>query len=251
MTIWAMGDLHLSFGIPNKGMEFFGPSWENWTHKIEDNWKNSITADDLVLLPGDISWAMHVEDAVPDLQWIDQLPGTKVMVRGNHDFWWNSLKKIEKVLPPSIHLIQNNAFNWKNCSIAGARLWDTNEYQFGPYIDYKENKRENKLLAVDADGEEAERIFVRDLARLELSLKALSPQADFRVVMTHYPPIGADLADSRASLLLEKYQVNACVFGHLHNVKENSLPFGEKNKIKYFLTSADYLNFKPLKIIDN
>jgi predicted phosphohydrolase len=219
-----------------------------WTEKIKTNWEAHISPDDLVLIAGDISWAMHVEQALPDLEWIHHLPGTKVMIRGNHDYWWTSISKIEKVLPSSIHLIQNNAFNWQDVTVAGARMWDTNEYQFRDFIEYKENVREKKLTETSDNTPEAEKIFVRDLGRLEMSLKAMSKNASKRIVMTHYPPIGADLNSSRTSQLLEKYKVDACVFGHLHNVREEALPFGEHGGVKFHLTAADYLNFMPIKL---
>jgi len=248
MTIWALADLHLSFGVPGKEMDVFGKQWNNHPEKIKHNWLSLISNDDLVLLPGDISWAMHPEDALPDLEWIHNLPGTKVMLRGNHDYWWSSLQKLEKTLPPSIHLIQNNAFRWKDIAIGGARMWDTPEYSFGPFIDYKENPRANALTAVE-DPKEAEKIFLRELGRLELSLKALPRDATTRIIMTHYPPIGADLKPSRISALLEKYEVKACVFGHLHNVKANALPFGIKNGVNYLFTACDYVNFCPIKVL--
>lgn len=249
MSVWAIGDLHLSFGVPDKSMHLFGKSWEKWTEKLQANWQTHIKAEDLILLPGDISWAMHVEDAVPDLQWIHQLPGTKVMLKGNHDYWWTSLSKVEKVLPSSIHLIQNNAYLWNDIAIGGTRLWDTSEYQFGQYIEYQDNPRARKLAEVDHDVAEMERIFARELSRLELSLKAMSSKASKKIVMTHYPPIGGDLKGSRTSALLQKYQVNHCVFGHLHNVHLGALPFGEHGGVKYHLVSGDYLDFMPLKIV--
>lgn len=249
MSVWAIADLHLSFGVPDKSMHFFGKSWENWTEKLHANWSKHIGKDDLVLLPGDISWAMRVEEAVPDLEWIHQLPGTKVMLKGNHDYWWTSLNKVEKVLPPSIHLIQNNAYLWNDIAIAGTRLWDTSEYQFGSYIEYQDNPRARKLGEVDDNAAEMERIFARELSRLELSLKAMSAKASRRLAMTHYPAIGGDLKDSRVSELLKKYEVSDCVFGHLHNVRAGALPFGENGGVKYHLVSADYLDFMPLKIV--
>jgi len=248
-SVWAIADLHLSFGLKDKSMDIFGDEWVDWTGKMHSSWSQNISADDLVLLPGDISWAMNPEDVIPDLEWIDQLPGTKVMIRGNHDYWWGSKSKVEKLLPPSIHIIQNNAFNFNGVSVAGVRLWDTPEYNFDEYIILKENKKANALSMHPADPEHDEKIFMRDLSRLELSLKELDKKASHRIAMTHYPPIGADLGDSRASQLLEKYEIDICVFGHLHSLKPNSLPFGEKNGIHYHLTSCDYLNFKPLKVL--
>lgn len=248
MAIWAIADLHLSFGVPDKDMDVFGENWKGYTKKLTENWQALIKEDDLVLIAGDISWAMKTEDAKADLDWIHQLPGTKVMIRGNHDYWWGSLAKVEKILPPSIHIIQNNAFNWKEFTIGGARLWDTPEFNFNAYITYKENTRAKKLTQTDSNQAEAEKVFERELARLELSLKAMSKDAPVKIVMTHYPPLSADLQPSRTSALLEKYQVNSCVFGHLHNVKQGIPMFGKKNGVSYHLTSCDYLNFIPIKI---
>ncbi len=248
MKIWALADLHLSFGVPNKEMDVFGPAWIGHPEKIRSHWMELISPDDLVLIPGDISWATLPEEALPDLKWIDSLPGTKVMIRGNHDYWWSSLKKIEKMCPPSIHFVQNNVFLWNGIAVGGARLWDTPEYGFSSFIEYADNPRANKLIKVD-DAEESERLFVRDLARLELSLKCFPADVTTRIVMTHYPPIDANLNPSRASAILEKYKTTHCVFGHLHNVRKNALPFGTKNGVSYNLTACDYLDFTPLQIL--
>ncbi|MCH9608656.1 MAG: hypothetical protein S4CHLAM45_12370 [Chlamydiales bacterium] len=228
MHIWAIADLHLAKGVPNKKMDVFGPNWVNYMDKIEENWRAVVTPDDLVLIAGDISWAMKMEEAKIDLKWIDTLPGTKVLIRGNHDYWWSSATKVRAALPPSLHIVQNDAFVWNGVSIGGARLWDTDEFSFNPHVE-KDLTRE--------------KIFLRELNRLELSLKALT--TDRRIVMTHYPPIGADLEPTRASKLLEKYKVNDCIFGHLHNVQKGQLPFGESGGVHYQLTACDYLGFKP------
>lgn len=248
MTVWALADLHLSFGVPDKEMDVFGPSWSHHHEKIRTQWLELVAPEDLVLIPGDISWALHPEEALSDLAWIDALPGTKVMIRGNHDFWWTSISKIEKIRPPSIHFIQNNVFMWNGIAIGGARLWDTPEYKFSPFIQYADNPRANKLLNVE-DPKEAEKIFERELLRLEMSLKCFPEKTTTRIVMTHYPPISADLTPSRTSALLEKYKATHCLFGHLHNVRPNALPFGTKNGVSYSLTSCDYLDFTPLKVI--
>jgi predicted phosphohydrolase len=247
MTIWAIADLHLAFGVPNKAMDAFGEPWIGYTDKIKKNWIERISPEDLVLIAGDISWGMKLEEAKPDLDWIHHLPGTKVILRGNHDYWWTSLKQIEKILPPSLHLIQNNAFSWQHITIGGARLWDTPEYGFHPYIEYSPNPR-SKKMEKEGKSDETEKIFQRELGRLEMSLREMSKKKGDYIVMTHYPPIGADLAPSQVSSLLEKYKVKACIFGHLHNVKKNTSLFGEARGIKYCLTSADYLNFVPLLI---
>ncbi len=250
MRIWAIGDLHLSFGVANKSMDIFGPNWEDHAKKIAANWKSAIQPDDLVLVPGDLSWAMKLEDAVPDLQWVHELPGTKVMIKGNHDYWWGSLSKIAPVLPPSIHLIQNNVFNWKDASIGGARLWDTPEYSFGEFTEYRENPKQKEKPTEELVQEElSQKIFNRDLDRLKMSLKGLNPEAKFRLAMTHYPPIGADLKPSRAAQILEEYNIHVCVFGHLHNLKADRPLFGTARGVRYVLASCDYIHFQPIAIL--
>lgn len=246
MNIWAIADLHLSFGVPDKNMDVFSPAWKDHAEKIAHNWKEVIAPEDLVLIAGDISWALHVQDAIIDLKWIDQLPGTKVMIRGNHDYWWNSLSKVKAILPPSCHVIQNDAFQWNDVSIGGARLWDSSEYGFNDYIAFTERAKPKEKKAVSEVDDE--KIFERELQRLEMSLKALKQDAATRIVMTHYPPIGATLLPSRASQLFEKYRVDSVLFGHLHSVKKDKPLFGEARGVRYLLTACDYLDFKPLQL---
>lgn len=251
MAIWALSDLHLSFGTPSKNMEVFGPVWKNYAERIKTEWLTHIKPEDLVLIPGDISWGMNMDQAMTDLLWIDALPGTKVIIKGNHDYWWDSPTKMKKRMPASIHIIQNDAFNWNDVTIGGARLWDTPEYNFSDYIQFVENPLENKKEVKDAAGraEEKEKIFVRDLERLKLSLAKLNPDAKIRIALTHYPPISADLQPSRASQILEQYKIDICVFGHLHSVKKKQPFFGEKNGIKYVFASCDFLEFVPIRIL--
>ncbi len=255
MTVWALSDPHLSLGIANKKMDKFGENWEGHPDKIAAHWNKLVSPNDLVLVSGDISWAMRLEDALPDLEWLHSLPGTKVVLRGNHDYWWGSLKKMAPFIPSSIHLIQNNVFNWdgegQRISIGGSRLWDSNEFSFGGVAAGEEEGIPADQAAEDAlREEEREKIFLRELQRLELSLKALDPHAKTRIALTHYPPLGADLKPSRTSELLKKYKIDICVFGHLHGIKVGSMPFGISNDgIRYVLASCDYLNFTPLGIL--
>lgn len=245
--IWAIGDLHLSFGVPEKGMDLFGIQWKDHPEKIRTHWCDLIRAEDLVLLPGDISWAMKPEEAKVDLEWIHQLPGTKVMIRGNHDYWWGSLNKVKQVLPPSIHAIQNNSMTWEGVGIAGARLWDTPEYKFNEVIEYVERPKTSSVEPPNTE-DEAARVFQRELGRFELSLQSLPKETSLRLAMTHYPPIGLKLAPSEASALLEKHRINICVFGHLHSLKKGLKLFGSARNVRYELTSCDYLDFSPLLI---
>lgn len=250
MRIWAIGDLHLSFGVKDKGMEVFGPEWENHAEKIATHWKRTIAPEDLVLIPGDISWAMRLEEAIADLEWIDALPGTKVMIKGNHDYWWGSLKKLAAVLPPSIHVIQNNAFRWKEVAIGGARLWDTPEYSFQEFVEFRENPKAKAVATEELiQVELSQKLFDRELERLKMSLGQLDKGAKVRIAMTHYPPIGADLQPSRASQILEEHGIQIAVFGHLHSIRSGYSLFGEKNGIRYVLTSCDYIRFQPVAIL--
>lgn len=232
MTLWAIADLHLSFGTPDKKMDIFGENWKDHAEKVEKSWRQVVDSKDLVLLAGDFSWAMTSLQVKPDFDWLDSLPGTKVMIKGNHDYWWQSIGKVRKELPPSCHVIQNDCFVWGESAIAGTRLWDTPEFNFG----------ESQL------SEEDEKIFLRELQRLEMSLKAMPQDAKVKIAMTHYPPVGLDMQPTRVTHLLEKYGVTLCLFGHLHHLQSGEKLFGELNGVRYQLTACDFLNFQPLQI---
>lgn len=250
--IWAIADLHLAFSNPDKSMEFFGPLWKNYTDRIQEYWKDVVAPEDLVLIAGDITWAMRLDAALIDLKWIDALPGTKAMIRGNHDYWWASNSKMQQVMPSSIHFIQNNAWEWNGVAIGGSRLWDSDEYRFDSIIRVQENPRASKESKSEReDSNDAEKIFVRELERLRLSLNQLNPKAHLRIAMTHYPPIGLELKPSRASKILEEYKIDICVFGHLHSIETDKTLFGTARGVRYELTSCDYLDFKPLLLIDS
>lgn len=249
MAVWAIADLHLSFGVPNKNMDVFGPQWAGYTERIEQAWRAAISPDDLVLIAGDISWAMHPEEAKPDLEWIGGMPGTKALIKGNHDYWWSSLSKLKAILPPSCHLIQNNSLTWNEVSVAGARLWDAPELSFHDIIDFKEHGCV-KVLTESDETPDSQKVYQRELGRLEASLKTMDPKAKHRVAMTHYPPVGTNFQETEASRLLEKYRVDVCVFGHLHNVKPGLQLFGTHHGVRYYLTACDYLpGFKPLQVL--
>lgn len=249
MSVYALADLHLSFGVPGKNMDVFSDIWKNHPKKIAEHWKRLVKEKDLVLLPGDISWAKHLSEALPDLMFIDALPGTKVMIKGNHDYWWSAISKVKEVAPESIHFIQNNVFDFGDISVGGSRLWDTDEFFFDKYIDYRESEVTDVLMEED-DPKERERIFSRELQRLEISLQKLSKTAKHRIVMTHYPPLGVDLVGTKVSTLLERYRVDICVFGHVHSMKKGLSPFyGEKNGVRYIFVCGDFVDFTPVQIL--
>ncbi len=248
MSIWALADLHLAQSVPAKNMAVFGPQWEGYMEKMAAAWDEMVKPEDLVLLPGDISWAMKLEEAKTDLEWIDARPGKKVMIRGNHDYWWGSSKKMSQVFPPSIHFIHNTAFHWQDVAIGGTRLWDTPEYNFNGYVHFQENPQaKTKVSLYEPENDEA--IFNRELERLKMSLRQMNPRAKLKIAMTHYPPIGADLQPSRTSGILEEFGIQVCAFGHLHNLKKNQPLFGTIRGIQYLLTASDYLDFRPIQIL--
>ncbi|MDN3508304.1 MAG: metallophosphoesterase [Simkaniaceae bacterium] len=244
--MWAIADLHLSFGVQGKSMDVFGPAWKNFTEKIEKKWKALVKDDDLVLIAGDISWAMKLDDVLPDLAWIDALPGKKILLKGNHDYWWPSNAKLKNILPSSIDFIQGNALVWNGVAIGGARLWDTPEFNYNAHIDFIDNPSAKEKIK---DADETRRIFTRDLQRLENSLKQLDPTAKTRIALTHYPPIGPQMQPTTVSKILENYEIDICLFGHLHNLKKDSKLFGEMDGINYICTAADYIDFTPVKVM--
>lgn len=231
MKVFSISDLHLSINS-NKPMNIFGPVWENYLQDIEESWNNLVTDDDVVLIPGDISWAMHLKDAIADLEYISQFKGKKVILRGNHDYWWKSISYLRSKLPANMYAIQNDAIKFGNVIICGSRGWIV------PETTHKTP--------------EDEKIFNRELIRLELSLKeanTLKQDGDIIICITHYPPFNSRHEDSPVTALMEKYGVKKVVFGHLHSYdKRQSLTYN-KNGIEYYLTSCDLVGNKLVEIL--
>lgn len=244
MKLFLLSDLHLSISTPSKTMEIFGPKWKDYHNRIEHNWNQVVTNEDMVLVPGDISWAIDLEHGLVDLAWLDKLAGQKLIIKGNHDYWWESYNKILPKLPTSIHAIYNNSYSYNEIAFAGTRLWDTEEYSLGGIYETEGPFGEK------VDLENQEKIYSRELHRLEESLKKMDPNAKRRIVLTHYPPIGLDLKPSRASQLFEKWNVDTVVFGHLHGIRSECVNlFGQARGVNYILGSCDYLNCAPIQII--
>lgn len=221
MNVFAIGDLHLSFSVgPEKAMDMFGDAWVNHTEKLKKHWLDVVTDDDVVILPGDFSWAMKVEEAMPDFEWICQLPGKKVFVRGNHDLWWSSLKKM-KSLYPNITFIQNDSVVINGVAIMGSRGWICPEDP-----DFKE---------------ETDRpIYERERLRFGMSFDTLKDKEYNKLIcVSHFPPLG--FMD-----LFKEYKADYVVYGHLHG--ENAFsngPEGEIDGINYHLCSYDKLKGVP------
>lgn len=221
MKIFAISDLHLSINNP-KPMDIFGPAWENYLDTIFDDWNSKVGDDDVVLLAGDFSWAMKLEDAVADFNLLKDLKGKKVIIRGNHDYWWKSISAVRQILPQNFYAIQNDAIKFENTIICGTRGWtlpDPNRPQTP----------------------ENQKIYARELIRLDLTLKsatALRQNGEELVCMLHYPPYDQNSTNTEIVQILERYGVNKVVFGHLHAYRKIPLQF-KQNGIEYFLTSCD------------
>ncbi|HOA80125.1 MAG TPA: metallophosphoesterase [Defluviitaleaceae bacterium] len=227
MSIYAIGDLHLS-GAVDKPMDMFGDNWINHATQIKNNWLNLIESKDTILIPGDISWAMNMEEAMIDLEFIHKLPGKKILVKGNHDYWWKSVSKLN-TLYEDMFFIQNNFIETEGFAICGSRGWlCPNDTEYTEH-DYK--------------------IYNRELQRLELSLKEASKAKTSKIiVMMHYPPTNDKLEKSGFIVLFEKYNVEKVIYGHLHGNSFKAGLNGFFNGVEYKLVSCDYINFKPILI---
>lgn len=224
--IYGISDLHLD-NSKEKDMSIFGGQWEDYESKIYRNWLSHIKEDDLVLIPGDISWAMTLEEAKADLDRLDSLPGTKVLLKGNHDYWWESLNKLQKLAYQSLFFLQNTAFVFKGVRIVGSRGWEN------PKPFDEKNKK----------------IFKREIQRLELSL--LDPVCEYAstICMTHYPPFtGEGKLNAYGQRIVEE-DIEVCVYGHLHGHGLHQVIETKIENTEFYCISADYINFKAKKLV--
>ncbi|MBO5408420.1 MAG: metallophosphoesterase [Clostridia bacterium] len=232
MAIFAISDLHLPFGI-NKPMNVFGKAWEDYTDKLYENWKKNVTEHDTVILPGDFSWATYLEQSIADFQFLEKLPGKKIIAKGNHDYFFTTMSKMEIFLKKedisSVQILHNNFFLVEDTLICGSRGWD-----------------------ITAHGEEDEKLTHREAVRLELSIQtAKKAYPDLPVLaFLHYPPIYQQNPerDNPIRQVLKQYDIKQCYYGHLHAKGIENAYIGEYDGIVYQLISADYLEFMPLKI---
>lgn len=228
MKVFAISDLHLSFST-DKPMNIFGPQWEGHWDIIVEDWEKKVSDDDIVLLSGDLSWAMKIEDAIIDIGKIAELKGKKIIIKGNHDYWWNSYNKVKSILSPNMYALQNNSIKIGNYIIAGSRGW---------------------IIAEDeACKEENKKIYQRELIRLEMSLQDMTKKRnteDIVIAMCHYPPFSTNKPTS-VTKLMNQYNVDKVIYGHLHH-PANPNRKTTIDKIDYYLTSCDLLENKLLEI---
>ncbi len=225
MKVYGISDLHLSFES-NKPMGIFGKAWEEHHEKIKENWINKISDDDLVLIAGDISWGMKLNEALKDIEYIHNMPGKKVIIKGNHDYWWSSISKINS-LYDDIYFIQNTHYKFDDYAICGTRGW----------------------IALDGE-EHNEAVYKRELLRLEMSIQsAIKEGINKIIVMMHYPPLTKYTRCREFLDILSKYKVEKVIYGHIHSSSENICFNGIYNDIEYICTSADIINFDPVRIL--
>jgi predicted phosphohydrolase len=230
MKIWAIADLHLGFST-GKWMDVFGEHWRGHHLKVEASWKELIEAQDIVLLPGDFSWAMKAEEAVVDLRWLAALPGRKVLIKGNHDYWWpGTNKKMNDILPPGVHAIKKKAITLDGVPIVGVRGGDffMRDSETPQEVEGRLKRERGELLQSIGD------------------LERTGPGACRPIALFHYPPFPVGRSESFFTRIVEEAGCSTCLFGHLHSEPEWNRVFqGELRGVRYHLVSCDYLGFRP------
>ena len=228
MALYAIGDLHLCLGAP-KPMDVFGGAWVGYMDKLKEGLSKITEADTTVLL-GDLSWALGMDQATADFAWINEIPGKKIILKGNHDYWWTTATKFYKFCQQNdfsnMYILNNNHYEYEDWAICGTRGWFFEE---------------------ERSGQHDEKVFKRELLRLESSLKSAGDRT--KIVFLHYPPKYKGYECPEILELLQKYDVRQCFYGHLHGPSHGLALEGLYNGVDFRLVSADYLNFSPIKVI--
>lgn len=226
MSVFAIGDTHLS-GAVNKPMDVFGGAWENYTEKLKYNWEKNVSDTDTVVIAGDVSWGMSMDEALCDFEFLSRLPGRKIIVKGNHDYWWDTVSKMTRMLNErgifGFEFIYNSCVTAENYALCATRGW------------------------CERQNEQDDKIITREAGRLERSLKC-APQGLEKVVFLHYPPIFEGGCIDELVSVMQKYGVKRCFYGHLHAASIKNAVRGVHSGIEFFLVSADAIDFLPLKI---
>jgi len=237
MAVYAMSDLHIALDNPEKTMEIFGPSWKDYHERIKEECQ-IVGQDDLFLMPGDLSWITYLESSTKDFDYINKLPGKKLIIRGNHDYWWGTARKMQMQMEErgydTITVLRNKAYVCDEAVITGTRSW-------------------KRIEDDDATAEDV-KIHNRELERMKICLKAIE-EADPEhskphIFMLHYPPLSKTGGSTDYSDLLEgSGLVDICLYGHLHGRAHSQIFEGERNGLKYFCVAADYRKYRPLRVL--
>lgn len=229
MALYAIGDLHLCLGAP-KPMDIFGGAWVGYMEKLKEG-MSVIGPEDTTVLLGDLSWALDLPSSAADFEWINSIPGRKIILKGNHDYWWSTAAKFNKFCQENefenLYLLNNNCYEYGDYAICGTRGWFFEE---------------------DRSGQHDEKVFKRELIRLEASLKTAGEKTKY--VFLHYPPRYKGYECGEILALLEKYDVKRCFYGHLHGGSHKLAMEGLRDGVDFKLCAADYLGFKPFKVFD-
>lgn len=228
MSLFAIGDLHLSFGV-QKPMDIFS-GWENHEEILKKNWLSAVGNDDTVVLAGDISWGMNFSESLEDFRFIHSLPGRKIILKGNHDYWWNSMNKMKKFLSENgfddISILHNNHYRYGDIGICGTRGW----------VQMADEPADAKVLA-------------REVQRLEVSIKSALTENLNPIVFLHYPPVYGSNCNYELIEVMRKYNVKKCYYGHVHGYAHKNAVTGERDGIKFSMISGDFIQFNPEKIV--
>lgn len=228
VSLYAIGDLHLSFGA-DKPMDIFA-GWQDYVGRLRENWQQKIRPEDTVVIAGDVSWGMTLEEALKDFRFIEQLNGKKILLKGNHDYWFSTRTKVEKFLAEqeikTISILFNNAFEYGNYVICGTRGW----------FNEPGSAADSKVMA-------------REAGRLRLSLEAGKKYGKEPVVFLHYPPVGQGFCSQELIAVMREFGVRSCYYGHLHGRSCENAVNGSRAGICYRLISGDYIQFDPVLVI--
>lgn len=228
MALYAIGDLHLCLGAP-KPMDVFGGAWVGYMDKLKEG-MSVIGPEDTTVLMGDLSWALGLKEAKADFAWMNEIPGRKIILKGNHDYWWSTVKKFETFCAENefenFHILNNNHFEYEGVAICGTRGWFFEE---------------------ERSGQHDEKVFKRELLRLESSLKSAGDLP--KIVFLHYPPRYKGYECREILELLERYEVRRCYYGHLHGGSHGLALEGQWDGVEFKLLSADRLNFRPYPVM--
>ena len=228
MALYAISDLHLDLN-GDKPMDIFGEKWLDHDEKIKENWCENVKDEDTVLIAGDISWSMKMEDGIKDLEWVHDLPGIKILIRGNHDYWWGSINKLNN-LYDNMNFIQNNFFNYEDYAICGTRGWI--------------------LPGGDNFSPKDEKIYQRELIRLRLSIDSAVREGYSKfIIMFHYPPLIDAKTTNGFTEIIDEIKPTTVIYGHLHGMSAENAFEGIREGVQYIITSSDCINFNPVRIL--